>query len=53
MKYLATQLRWPPALRDAVIASAAANRRSINAEILTLLEASLPQVEAQPQERAA
>ncbi len=45
----ATMLRWPEGLREAVLASAARNRRSINAEILIRLEGSfLPGEVVQP-----
>ena len=41
MKTVNTQLRWPAALRDQITAAASRNRRSMNAEILSRLEASL------------
>lgn len=37
-----TQLRWPFALRQAVVQAARINRRSMNSEILARLEASFP-----------
>lgn len=52
MNTFVTQLRCPESLRAAIVAAALANRRSMNAEILTRLEASFAQ-EAQTGERAA
>lgn len=43
-----TPVRLPPDLKDWVKASAAANRRSVNAEILTLLELVKKQMEQAP-----
>ena len=37
-----TQLRWPASLRQAVVAAARANRRSMNSEILSRLESTFP-----------
>lgn len=37
-----TMLRWPSRLRQAVVAAATVNRRSMNSEILARLEASFP-----------
>jgi hypothetical protein len=51
-----TQLRWPEGLRAAVVAAAAANRRSMNSEILARLENSFAPCAApaeQTQEGAA
>jgi hypothetical protein len=50
MKLSSTQLRWPDGLRAAVIKAAQENRRSMNAEIVMRLEASIA---AAKQERAA
>jgi len=54
MEPKSTQLRMPPDLRERIQAAAAANRRSINAEILFRLERSLSgECQAQAGERAA
>ncbi|WP_370651099.1 Arc family DNA-binding protein [Cypionkella sp.] len=45
-------LRWPDGLRQAVAKAALDNNRSMNAEIITRLEASFAQ-QAQSGERAA
>jgi hypothetical protein len=52
MNTFVTQLRWPASLREAVIAASVKSRRSMNAEILARLEASLTP-EAETGERAA
>lgn len=41
MNTFVTQLRWPESLRVAVIEAARVNRRSMNAEIILRLEATL------------
>lgn len=53
MNTFVTQLRWPESLRAAVVEAARRNNRSMNAEIISRLEASLPGVSAEKQERAA
>lgn len=50
MKKVATELRWPDDMRAAVKAAAVRNRRSMNAEIVARLDASL---QAEQGERAA
>lgn len=52
MKDVQTQLRWPVAIRAQITAAAQANRRSMNAEIVARLEASL-RADAQGQEERA
>lgn len=42
MRMNITQLRWPAALRQAVVGAAQKNGRSMNSEILARLEASFP-----------
>lgn len=55
MRTVNTQLRWPAKLRDQITAAAAANRRSMNSEILARLEASIEAAQdlALVEERAA
>jgi hypothetical protein len=52
MNTFVTQLRWPEELRGAIQEAARVNRRSMNAEIILRLEASLA-VEARLEGRAA
>lgn len=52
MNTFVTQLRWPESLRNAIQEAARVNRRSMNAEIILRLEASLAS-EAMAGERAA
>lgn len=47
MKIVNTQLRLPETLRAEITAAAAANRRSMNAEIVMRLEASIAAQELQ------
>jgi hypothetical protein len=52
MNTFVTQLRWPEELRAAILEAAQFNRRSMNAEIIFRLEASLAS-EARLEGRAA
>lgn len=52
MNTFVTQLRWPDGLRAAIVEAARANRRSMNAEIIQRLEASIDR-DSQAGERAA
>jgi hypothetical protein len=52
MNNFVTQLRWPESLRNEIQEAARINRRSMNAEIVSRLEASLA-VEARLEGRAA